>query len=368
MRTFASFVTVFVLAHFANAEPLSIELQPDTLDLSTAPTPSFEDVAGRRSICMESGTVLLNDHHLEHGTISVDIQNAAHRHFAHLVFNAEDAATYEAAYLRLHKSKQLDAFQYNPHINGESHWQLFAENQMSVDFGDGEWVTLQVAFTDDKAQVTVITNAGKFTHEINDLALDGDGDRIGVSTLFRSCFSNFTVDPQKPDLSAIEDPTYETTPGVISQWRLSPAMPFDEGAEPLLYSEDWEVVDADANGRLLISRYREKPSRGRYERNDLDIVYAGLSIVSDEARSVPLSFDVSDAGWIYLNGKLLIHVNNAFRAKGNHLFRGDFARSAQTLILPLESGRNELVFGLAERANGWAVAAEFLETEGLSFD
>jgi len=49
------------------------------------------------------------------------------------------------------------------------------------------------------------------------------------------------------------------------------------------------------------------------------------------------------------------------------LFRGDFNVSTQTVMLALQPGMNELVVAVAERANGWGLAAEITDMAGLEF-
>jgi hypothetical protein len=150
-------------------------------------------------------------------------------------------------------------------------------------------------------------------------------------------------------------------------WQLSPVAGFEGFADSARIDETWETVSTEANGTLLISRYRTKLGGGNFEANALDLVYAGARIHSDRARTVAMNFDVSDTGRLYLNGQPLVELNNSFRAKGNALFRGDFNVSTQTVMLPLEPGMNDLVIAVAERANGWGLAAEITDMTGLEF-
>lgn len=342
-----------------------IELDMARFNLGKTRAASFQTIAGRDALCMDSGTALVTGHELQNGTISVDVLNSRHRHFANLVFRAVDTETYEAVYLRLHKDGQPDAAQYSPLIHAEANWQLFSPYQTRIDFGDDDWVTLRVSFADDKARAEIVTSAGEFRLPIDDLALDASGSALGLSALFPTCFSNFQISDEKPDLSTIADPEFQLGAGVITRWSLSPVYAFDEQFALPTSAEDWEIVETEANGNLLISRYRVKPSRGQYEKNDLNAIYAGVRITSETDGLVPLRFDASDIGRIYLNGQPLAEWNNSFRAKAGPLFRGDFDRAAQTIILPLKAGENDLIIGVAERANGWGLSAELMDMEGL---
>jgi hypothetical protein len=364
-KTAALLIAGSFLLSSASAAADPVELEMTNFSLGGARSPSFKIISNRHALCMEGGTALVVDREMRHGTISVDVQNSRHRHFAHLVFRAIDADDHESVYLRMHKDGQLDAIQYSPHIRSEANWQLFGPYQTRIDFGDDEWVTLRAAFAGDKANISVITSTGEYSLHVDDLALDASGARFGLSALFPTCFSNLQIESDKPDLSMIAPHKYELSAGVITSWYLSPSSAFNGVFDQPPALDEWEMTRTDANGTLVISRYRTKESRGEYERNNLDVVYAGVHIKSDENRVVPLNFDVSDIGRVYLNGRPLAELNNSFRAKTGPLFRGDFDRSAQTIMLPLEAGMNELVFAISERANGWGLSAELLNMDGL---
>ncbi|MEM6554420.1 MAG: hypothetical protein AAF642_00995, partial [Pseudomonadota bacterium] len=236
----------------------------------------------------------------------------------------------------------------------------------SADFGHADWVTLQVAFAGDKAQATVVSEAGETDLVIDDLALDQSGSKVGLRALQRACFSNFQFSDRAPDLSEIADPVYVADPHAIRSWRLSPQSRFDEFASRVRSMDDWTPAKTEPNGTLLISRYIPKASAGAFRMNEMDVVYAGATLHADQARTIELNFDISDIGRVYLNGKPEAELNNTIRAKGNALFRGDFSVSTQSVFLDLEPGDNDLVFGVAERTNGWGLSARIVDMTGVS--
>ena len=365
-RFSAGVIAATLLSSTALAQT-AIEMRAERFDLSHARNVEFREINGETALCFAGGAVLVRDVALADGTLSVDIANESHRHFANLVFRAESVEDHEAAYVRMHKSRQVDTLQYNPHIRGESHWQLFAPYMRMADLGEADWITLSVAYAEDRARVSVETSAGTFDQPVGDLALDTYGEQIGLRALFPTCFANLRYDDATPDLSEIAPTVYDTASGQISTWSLSEATQFEGFADTMMSDEAWGEAEVDANGTLLVSRYRAKPSSGGFERNGLDVVYASTTIVSDRARVVALDFDVSDIGRIYLNGQPLVEINNAFRAKhSNVIFRGDFDVNTQTVMLALDEGENDLVIGVAERANGWALAARLQDMTGLA--
>lgn len=344
----------------------SVPMDAETWDVSDASVSQFTDVAGRDALCLRGGAALVKGKETLSGVISVDILNTGTPHFGYLVFRALDGENSEEVYLRMHKSRQVDALQYNPHINDEPNWQLFGSAQAAADFGSADWVTLRVAFAGDKAKATVISDAGETVLEVADLAFDDSGMRVGLRALQRACYSNFQISDRAPDLSAIADPVYASDPNMITSWRLSPQSRFDAFAHQVFSSNDWAPAETEPNGTLLISRYVPKASAGAFRLNEMDVVYAGATLHADQARTIELNFDVSDIGRVYLNGKPRVELNNTIRAKGNALFRGDFAVSTQSVFLDLEPGDNDLVFGIAERTNGWGLAARIVDMTGVS--
>ena len=341
-------------------------MDADKWDVSDTSVAEFEDIAGRSALCIQGGAALVEGMETRDGVLSVDILNTGTPHFGYLVFRALDGENSEEVYLRMHKSRQLDALQYNPHLNDEPNWQLFGAAQAAADFGSADWVTLQVAFSEDKAKATVVSEAGKTDLELNDLAFDDSGTQVGLRALQRACFSNFQFSNRVPDLSEIADPVYAEDPNAITSWRLSPQSRFAAFASQIHSSDDWITAETEPYGTLLISRYVPKASAGAFRMNEMDVVYAAATIHADQARTIELNFDVSDIGRVYLNGKPEAELDNTIRAKGNALFRGDFSVSTQSVFLDLEPGDNDLVFGIAERTNGWGLSARIVDMTGLS--
>lgn len=347
----------------APVDERTINLTRSAFDLDAARSHEFREIAGRKALCLE-GVALLKSELLSEGAILVDVASTGERQFAGVVFRADDAANFEEAYLRTHKSRQPDAIQYTPVMNGETNWQLFRQFQAMADFGDQQWVTLRVDFRTDSALVSAY-GASEMQLRIDRLVRGGEGQRLGLNSLGGACFSNLRLSRQ-PRQTAIAPAAPTPVPaGTITSWALSPATPFEAFAPlPPEPGADWNVVKAEDDGVLLISRHRSKAVSALYERNSIDVVHAGVSLRSESQQTVELEFDASDRSRIYLNGRALAEFDNAFRAKGP-LFRGDFGMAQQKLFLPLEKGANSLVFAVAERANGWGLSARLVDPTGI---
>lgn len=342
----------------------AIPLSEAMLELAGTHSYEFRVVAGREALCLD-GVALLRGIELRNGAIAVDIAATGSRQFANLIFRARDIDNYEEAYLRLHKSRQPDAVQYSPVWNGEANWQLFPQYQAAADLSGGDWVTLRIDFAGDRALITV-DGEGTTTLMIDDLALSESGTHLGLGSLMGACFSNLRVF-QQPSLPP---PSHSNPPvpprGLIETWALSPSVPFTGFAERAPEPDArWSAEETEAGGLLAISRHRQKEHAAAFEQNSVDLVYAGVTLRSDRDRTVELEFDASDRARVYLDGRPLYEMDNSFRAKGP-LFRGDFGLGGRKLVLPLKRGNNALVIGVAERANGWGLAARVDPEEGIT--
>lgn len=354
-------------AALAGPEWTHVPLDAATLDLEGAETARFEQRGERRVLCLD-GKAFVRGLDLAEGSIAVDIANERSRHFANIVFRASGPEDYETAYLRMHKSRQADAMQYTPTFNGETNWQLFADAQASADYGAGDWVTLRVDFAGSRVRVSMVRDGAEQAAFTTDLAHPASHSGVGIRTLFEGCFSNLRYARAVPAIPADEGATGEPRlEGAVMRWSLSPAFAMEAWAglsETLRVAGDWQAVASEPDGMLLISRHRRKRSAGRFERNGLDGVYAGLAVHSDRARSVDLAIDASDMATVFLNGEAIHAFDNSFRAKGP-LFRGEVDAARQVLRLPLRKGRNELFVLVAEQANGWGLSAAIEPVEGV---
>ena len=350
----------------AYAQTHPIPLTAEALDLTDARDVEFKELGGRDALCF-SGYVGIKNMTGRQGQLRADAYNSGQRQFANLAFHAEDSHNHEAVYLRLHKSGLEDSFQYTPHINNESNWQLFAHSQDMINFGTKSWIGLGVVFEEDHAEFQVTVDGSVHSTALPDLALNGEGEGLGLRSLLGACFSNISVDLSAPNLPRPERQDVEVQ-GQIPEWGLSQVVPHDGFSLDVdRIDGNWTTVQSEPNGTVLISRHRQKISSGNFLDNELDRVQAGLVIVSDRDRLVEMNFDVSDMGRVLLNDTPILIQNNSFRAKnGRGLFRGDFDISAQSLILDLKAGENVLLIDIAELANGWGFGAKIENQDGLT--
>jgi hypothetical protein len=342
----------------------SVPLNKSDWQTDQASEAVFEQKAGRPSVRL-NGSLTLQNLEMEEGRIRVSVYGAPDRSFAGLFFHRQEAHE-EHIYLRQHKSAQVDAVQYTPVYHGESNWQLYHQYQSRATFIPNDWNTLELAFTRDRAQVKL---NGSVVLSIDHLKGAVDRGQLGLWSLFPSWYSRvaYSTDPVLFDKEPVSESSMPT--GVISTWRLSKARPAGELENLLNNSAEltYQSVRTDADGLLPISRYVKKTQRGAFEQNEEDLVLAEVVLIAEQAGTKRLFFDYSDRCVVLLNGQELFRGNNAFRAKGIQ-YMGHLAMDTNSVLLPLNPGRNVLQIAVLERANGWGLMARLENTDGVSVE
>jgi len=145
---------------------------------------------------------------------------------------------------------------------------------------------------------------------------------------------------------------------------------------PLLPAErdaiQWQSVDAEPPGFVVINRYRESPHPRVTFANDfskrlepqpgMKVVYARTSIDSDRDQVKKLYIGYSDDVSVFLNGKVLFRGRSAqnFRDPG---FLGILNPENDAVYLSLKKGSNELILAVSELGGGWGFICRLAELE-----
>jgi hypothetical protein len=316
---------------------------------------TFERFDNRETLVLNSGRATVNNLDFTNGTIEVDVFANSNRSFAGITFRKQNE-NMEEVYVRMHKSRQVDAVQYTPIFNNESNWQLFREYQAQVSFKNTGWNTLRLEVNNNSAQVFLNNENVMF---IDHLRTGHSIGEIGLFALFTNRFSNFRVTHK----DAVENPKTDSNnpvdPNIISQWGITRARPFKE--EELNFddfsSEKFMPAKTEESGILLISKYIKKSSSGNFEQNveDYTIVFTTINASKNETKL--FSFDYSDKIIVYLNGNIIFKGNNAFRAKGVQ-YMGHMDINTNKLYLPLVKGINKIHCVVIDKANGWGIMAK----------
>ncbi|HUM05170.1 MAG TPA: hypothetical protein VLT90_06900 [Terriglobales bacterium] len=327
------------------------------------------DYLGRKCLYLDGGAATVSDLEIRDGIIDVDVATPAKRGFFGIQFRiAADNANAEWVYLRQHKSGLPDAMQYTPVLNTGLNWQIYNGPGFTgaVDIPKDTWFHLRLEVTGAQAKLYV-SDMDKPALVMTDLKSGIQKGQIALAVLTGATyFSNFEV-RTTPDVPW-ERHLPAMPPGTITKWRISPAYgALQKNVErPLSPSErdaiQWQDVEAEAPGMVVLYRYREAPHPQVSFANDFSkrlepqpgtkLIYARTIIGSDRKQVKKLELGYSDEVSVFLNGKILFRGRSAqnFRDPG---FLGIVNPENDAVYLPLKKGANELILAVSELGGGW---------------
>jgi len=327
------------------------------------------DYLGRKCLLLDGGAAVLKDFELRDGVVDVDVATPAKRGFFGIQFRIiNDGAGAEWVYLRQHKSGLPDAMQYTPVFNTGANWQLYNGPGFTgaVDIPRDEWFHLRLEVTGAQAKLYV-KDMDKPALVMSDLKTGIEKGRLALHDLIgETYFSNFEVHAT-PD-APFDRHLPPMPPDTITHWSISPsydALPRNL-ERPLTSAESqaiqWQDVEAEAPGFVVLYRYREAPHlrvtfQGDFSKRlepqpGMKVLYARTIIDSDRDQVKKLSIGYSDDVSVFLNGHILYRGRSAqgFRDPG---FLGIVNPENDAVYLPLKKGHNELMLALSELGGGW---------------
>jgi hypothetical protein len=339
---------------------------PRTLSVpSDSPLWIFEGEAkaaehqGRKCLHLDGGAASVKDLVMRDGVIDVDVATPASRGFFGIQFRiANEGANAEWVYLRQHKSGLPDAMQYTPVLNTGANWQIYNGPGFTgaVDIPKDIWFHLRLEVVGAQAKFYV-KDMDKPALVINDLKSTVQKGQVALYVLTGATyFSNFEV-RTTPD-AVWKRRLPPMPPNTLTRWSLSPSYDaLQRNLErPLTAFEtkaiQWQDVEAEPPGFVVINRYRESPHPRVSFANDfskrlephpgMKVVYARTTIDSDRDQVKKLYIGYSDDVSVFLNGKILFRGRSAqnFRDPG---FLGIVNPENDAVYLPLKKGRNELM-------------------------
>jgi hypothetical protein len=373
-----AFLLAFASAVYAQT-PQAISVPADSPRWELEGQAKVTEYLGRKCLLLDGGAAILKDFEMRDGVMDVDVATPAARGFFGFDFRIDEkGANYEEVYLRQHKSGQPDAMQYTPVLNTGRNWQIYNGPGFTgaVDIPKDTWFHLRMEVMGAQAKLYV-KDIDKPALVMTDLK---SGVQKGLVALFdltgATYFSNFEI-RTTPD-AAWERRLPAMPPDTLVKWSLSPA--FDALARnlerPLSPAESaamqWEQVEAEPPGFVVIYRYRDAPHprvtfQGDFSKRldpqpGMKVVYARTNITSDRQQVKKLLIGYSDDVSVFLNGKILYRGRSAqgFRDPG---FLGIVNPENDTVYLPLKRGSNELVLAVSELGGGWGFICRLAEME-----
>src|SRR5690242_18424552 len=361
-------ITITALTQLVHAQQAQ-SIPPDSTRWDLQGQAKVTEYQNRKSLFLDGGAAILKDSKLRDGVIDVDVATPAIRGFFGIQFRlTDDGANGEWVYLRQHKSGLPDAIQYTPVLNTGLNWQIYNGPGFTgaVDIPRDVWFHLRVEVAGAQAKLYV-KDMEHPALVMNDLKSGVQQGGIALYVLTGATyFSNFEVH-ETPAVSWERHPAV-MPPDTLIKWSLSPA--YDALARnlerPLTKAEintiQWQDVEAESPGFIVLYRYREAPHLSVSFANDfskrlepqpgMKLVYAKTTIDSDRDQVKKLYIGYSDDVSVFLNGRILYRGRSAqyFRDPG---FLGIMNPENDAIYLPLTKGQNELILAVSEIGGGW---------------
>jgi hypothetical protein len=372
------FILVCLLAARAAAQDVTVPLTPDrwasyTLfegDRLPDKGVKFEAHLGRPSLLVTSGFAYASGVDFHNGTLDADIATYEGGGFYGIGFHVGNPRErYEIVFFR---PPHLDpTLQYTPSFYDMNAWQFYPvpDYAGSPDFPQAQWVHLRIVVKGLAASIYLDT-ATTPTLEVHDLALGSVGGTIGIWGRGGGAYvSNLRYRPDTTTYALTRQRTF--APGAITAgWSLSPAF-LASRQNPDVYpdvrSQEWQPVDAEREGIVMIGRYRKDPSvEGERPLPDgpsartpaTEVVFARNTIVSERDTVRKMWIGYSDDIVVYLNGHPLYEGRNSMSYRDPSAL-GFFYPYADAVFLPLKKGKNELLLAVSEATAGWGFMARF---------
>ena len=365
------------LVHAKQSQTLAIP--PDSPRWELEGQAKATEYLGRKSLYLNGGAATLKDLDFRDGVIDVDVATPASRGFFGIQFRvANEGGNAEWVYLRQHKSGAPDAMQYTPVLNTGLNWQIYNGPGFTgaVSIPKDVWFHLRLEVVGAQAKLYVV-NMDQPVLVMNDLKSGVQKGRLSLAVLTGATyFSNFEV--RETPAATWERHHPPMLADTLTKWSLSPS--FDALARnlerPLSPAErkamQWQDVEAEPPGFVVINRYRESPHprvtfQGDFSKRlepqpGMKVVYARTTIVSerDDVRKLDLGY--SDDVSVFLNGRILYRGRSAQNFR-DPAFLGIVNPENDAIYLPLKKGRNELMLAVSELGGGWGFICRLLDVQ-----
>ncbi|MBN1224128.1 MAG: hypothetical protein JXB23_12850 [Candidatus Aminicenantes bacterium] len=350
VRMILGIVSLIILCSWGMAQTDTIGFDSDRWEL--LPGSKVVEHLGRQSLM---GGAVLKDVLLEDGVIEVDISFTGDRCFPGFSFRRSDDANYEEFYIRPHKSGQPDALQYTPVFNGLSAWQLYSgEGFTNVwNFENEKWLHVKMEISGTQARVYLgeSQKPALVVHYLKHDPVEGALSlKVTPQPSPAAYFSNFKF-TRTDNLNFDPPPVLETPVGMMVDWEITQPLKYNlvdrrrYPTEQELGEIAWQKIKSEPSGLVNISRYaRKSPALP-------DVVFARTAIISEKERLMELQFGYSDVASIFINGRPAFYGNSSFRLR-DPFFQG-LVGLFDSVYLPLEKGKNEILLMIAEQMGGW---------------
>jgi len=299
--------------------------------------------------------VVLKGLSFTNGTIEYDFK-PDRLDFVGLCFRYNNAAESESVYFRTWKADNPTAagtLQYAPLLKGVLAWNLFGWYESACPLHSNQWNHVKLVVSGAQMRVFVNDNA----HPVLQVPrLEGNTTHGSLAIGGPAYFANVEVRPEEveglPSSEGI-DPSHNDH-RYLRHWQVSQPSALPPGRE--LFSGDfpkaeteWKTIDAERRGLINLSREFGRSESRRF---------VWLKLKLRAARETKRRLDVGfvDEVWVFLNGGLVYVDKNLFRQPIMKSV-GRCSTENASFELPLQSGENELLLGIANNFYGWGIVA-----------
>ncbi|MGH1365797.1 MAG: hypothetical protein ACRBF0_19715 [Calditrichia bacterium] len=364
MRRFTQLLfTLCLMFGSLNADPVTIDAQ--NWDISGKENGVVQHL-GRTAFELKAGRAVHKTMTFENGIIEFDVSFPAARNFVGVMWRMQDGGNFEEFYMRPHQSGKGDANQYTPVFNGNSGWQLYHGEGYAAptEYVFDKWMPVKIVVAGNRAAVYIkdMQKPAFTTHEFKRKSATG---QIGFKSgpFAKAYISNVRVTSNvAPKLSG-DMPTIEPAPThTIMSYQVSTHFP-ESRLENVTKLEDkyknnveWQELSCEANGTANLSRVQT-------HRGDNNTAFVKVTIESAGEQLKKLRFGYSDRVRVYINDALVYSGNNAYRSR-DFRYLGTIGLF-DAIYLPLQKGKNEVLFAVSETFGGWGILSQLEEVKGI---
>ncbi|MEK7991719.1 MAG: hypothetical protein VSS52_011985 [Thiotrichaceae bacterium] len=375
----------FIATSSVSAEVISIPLNAENEDKWEFADAiyTFENYLGQDAIILEEGLVLVKgSDSFVNGTVEFDIifdrayDPAIEKAFGGVAFRAHSQTEFQVIRSRDNKFSTTYGLHYFPTYDGQDAIQLYygpGHNPTVMDAPYDQWVHVKLVVADDQGEIFVedMTTPALF---INNIRGDRKAGKVGLygnhglpiklAAVRLSNFQYEIADAPPVLVGTPEEVPYANDPNLVKSWLISSPFAAPDAVTPQLAEiaregVEWGVLNSDYVGIANISKVAHwSPTT--------NAVFARININSDYEQVKKFSLGFSDTASVYLNGKLLIDMDDEF-LKRDYSFLGTIG-FFDDLYLPLRKGGNELWILVTEVTAGWGLKAKFDDLEGIKVD
>jgi hypothetical protein len=310
--------------------------------------------------------VTLKDFKFSDGTIEFDIDPPSPQ-FAGMYFRMTDTKESEYFYLRVARAGKpmaMDAAQYAPIIQGVNLWDMLDHYQGPATITKNQWNHVKLVVSGK--QMIVYVNDNRPTLEIPQL--EGNTMEGTIAFSGQCVISNLVVKHGQVEglpATAGFDPT-DRDPRYIRTWLLSQPTPLPEGRE--LFKGDFpkasvmmQHIEAERRGLVNLTRVFGASESRRF-------VWLTVKLKSEKEQRRKVDLGFSDEVWVFLNGQYLYSDKNIYGSPVRKVPDGRISIENGHFELPLNTGDNELLVGVANSFFGWGLIARLDNMEGITVD